>query len=176
MAKLQPLEDKDFAERKPYFDAGVHEVAIQAVRRGVMDNENKTEYVEFDVVGLQDEEASVRLWLSDKAAPYTLANLARIAVHNKESEADKQKVREAFKKITDTDQLDEKFLEKFVDMQCWILTEEDTNAPKPNGGFYLRNNLYSWEPKPKQITADDLTTANMKAGGTPVDNDDVPFK
>lgn len=170
MAKLQPLEDKDFAERQPYFGVGVHEVAIQAARRGQLDNANKTEYIEFDLMGLNDEQGSVRLWISEKAAPYTLANLGRLAVHNKKTEAEKQKIRDAFKKIVDTDQIDQAFLDKFVDMQAWILVEEDVNAPKPNGGFYTRTNLYSYEPKPKKTTVE-----SIMPGATKADDDDVPF-
>lgn len=176
MAKLQPLEDKDFDARKPYFGLGAHEVYIKAARRGQLDNENKTEYVEFDLLGEDDQEGNVRLWISEKAAPYTLARLGQIAVHNKDTEEEKQKVRDAFKKITDTDLIDQKFLDKFKDMQAWILVEEDTNAPKPNGGFYTRTNLYSYPPKPRQLSASDLTTDQMKQGGTPVNPDEVPFE
>lgn len=172
MAKVQPLEDKDFAERKPYFEAGVHEVFISGMTK--VEPETGAPYIEVEVLGKNDATDSIRVYISEKAAPYTLANLARIAVHNKDKEADKEKVREAFKKITDTDQLDAEFLAKFKDMQAWILTEEDTNAPKPKGGFYLRSSLYSWEPQAKTVTADDLTTKNMVAGGTPA-NDEVPF-
>lgn len=172
MVKVQ-LDEKDFAERKPYFGAGVHEVVITELKK--VEPESGAPYVEATVIGENDEKDAIRLYISEKAAPYTLSNLARIAVHNKETDAEKQKVRDAFTKITDTDQLDEKFLDKFKDMQAWILTEEDLNAPKPNGGYYLRSNLYSYVPKPRnasQMTAEQLVSDQNEK----VDTDEIPFK
>lgn len=169
------LDEKDFAERKPYFDAGVHEVYITDAKK--VEPENGAPYIEVTVVGEGDATDSIRNYISEKAAPYTLSNLARIAVHNKQTEADKQAVRDAFKKITDTDQIDQKFLDKFKDMQAWILTAEDTNGnQKPGGGYYLRSNLYSYEPKPKAPTADELVSDFKKQGATPVDVNEVPFE
>lgn len=170
MVKVQ-LEDKDMAERKPYFEAGVHEVYITDLK--AVKPESGAEYLEATVLGENDATDNIRLYISEKAAPYTLANLARIAVHNKEGETDKQAVREAFKKITDTDQLDEKFLGRFKDMQAWILTEEDLNAPKPNGGYYLRSSLFSYPPKPSNNAAK-ATTEQIK-NGEPIDLNEIPF-
>lgn len=173
MVKVQ-LDEKDFAERKPYFDAGVHEVVISGIEK--VEPKEGSPYINVTVTGLKDESTDIRCYISEKAAPYTLANFGRIAVHNQDSEPAKAKVRKAFQAVTDTDQLDQEFLDKLKDMQAWILVEEDFNAPKPNGGYYLRSKLYSWEPKPKKVTADDLTTDQIRNGAAPVDDDDVPFK
>lgn len=175
MAKLPPMEDKDFADRKPYFDEGVHEVYIKKATRG-SSPKTGSEYIEFDLLGENDEEGNVRLYLTEKTQERSRSILATIAVHNKQSDVEKQAVRDAFKKITDTDQLDDDFLKKFVDLQAWILTEQDTNAPKPNGGFYLRNNLYSYEPTPRTTATSPATTASQLLGGTDADLDEVPFK
>lgn len=176
MVKMSDMKDSDFEARKPYFGVGAHLVMIKGARADKSPNTG-SEFIEFDVVGTSDEEGTVRLYLTEKTADRSRSILGAIAVHNKQTEAEKQKVREAFKKITDTDQMtDKEFLAKFIDMEAWILTEEDTSAPKPNGGFYLRNNLYSYEPTPRKVTAEDLTTENMLKGGTEVDTDDVPFK
>ena len=171
------MEDKDFADRKPYFDEGVHEVIIDDFRRGTSTNTG-SEYIEFDLVGENDENGQVRLYLTEKTQERTRQILATIAVHNKESEADKEKVREAFKKITDTDQLDDAFLDKFKDMQAWILTTPNTSQPKPDGGFYLQNNLYGYKPTPKASITSPATTAEQLLGGTPVDanGEEIPFK
>jgi hypothetical protein len=163
------LSDKDFAERKPYFDVGVHEVFITEATK--VAPETGAPYIEVTVIGQNDETDNLRLYISEAAAPYTLANLARIAVHNAKDDAAKDKVREAFKKIDDTDLIDEKFLAKFKDMQAWILTKEDTTGQqKPNGGFYLRSQLYSWEPKaePSDINKD-------IENGKPIDVSEIPF-
>lgn len=163
------IDDKAFAPRKEYFGPGVHEVHITGATRGKTPNKG-TEYVEFELEG-EDGEGTATLWMSEKAAPYSIARMAQVAVHNKASETDKQKVRDAFMKITDSDEIDDKFLEKFEGMQAWILTEEDTSgAQKPGGGYYLRNNLYSYEPTVKKTTAEDIMP-----GGQSISTDDVPF-
>lgn len=175
MVKLDPMSDKDFEAHKAYFGVGSHVVLIKGAEAGKSPNTG-SEFLEFTVVGTNDEEGTVRLYLTDKTADRSRSILGAIAVHNKETEAEKQKVREAFKKITDTDQMtDADFLKKFIDMEAWILTEEDKSAPKPNGGYYLRNNLYSYEPTPRKTTAADYSTEDMLKG-EPVDADDVPFK
>lgn len=173
MVKMNEMEDKDFEPRKAYFAEGVHEVYITAMERGVSPN-TKSEYIEVSLLGEGDAEGSARLYLTDKTADRSRSILATIAVHNKGTDAEKQKVRDVFKKVTDTDQLDDKFLAKFKDMQAWILVEEDKSAPKPNGGFYLRTNLYSYEPKPRAKTADELVS-DITEGGEPVDLSEIPF-
>lgn len=170
MVKVQ-IEDKDLADRKPYFGAGVHEVYITEAK--VEKPEGKAPYIEVTVIGENDEKDDIRLYISEAAAPYTLSNLGRIAVHNKQDEKEKEGVRTAFKAITDTDQIDQKFLDKFKDMQAWILTEEDLGAPKPNGGYYLRSSLYSYKPTPRvpEMTPEQL----MSDQNEKIDLDEIPF-
>jgi hypothetical protein len=174
MVKMGEMQDKDFeAKGGKYFDAGVHEVYINDIKRGVAST--GSEFVEVEVTDKEAERtANTRLYLTDKTAERSRSILAGIAVHNKDTEADKQKVRDAFKKITDTDQLDDKFLSRLENMQAWISAEEDTSAPKPNGGFYLRYNLFSYEPKPRQQTAEQLV-ADLKNNSTPASTDNIPF-
>ena len=169
MVKMSEMTDKDFEARKPYFGVGVHEVILTGATTGEATTGSK--FIEFELLGENDEEGSVRLYLTEKTVERTRSILATIAVHNKDGEVEKQKVRDGFKKITDSDEmLTEKFLAKFKDMQAWILTEEDKSAPKPNGGFYLRNNLYSYEPKPRATTIQQDIE-----GGKPVDLSEIPF-
>jgi hypothetical protein len=59
-------------------------------------------------------------------------------------------------------------------MQAWIKTEEDLSAPKPNGGYYLRSQLYSYEPK-MDNGAKAMSTQTMLDTGTAADADEVPF-
>lgn len=172
MAKMPPMEDKEFEARGgQYFDAGVHEVFINKVSRGVSKAGN--EYIEFEVTDKDNERtARPRRYLSEAAAPHTRRELMNIAVHNKETEEQKQQVRDAFRNILDTDKFDQKFLDKFESMQAWIKAEEDLNAPKPNGGYYLKYDIYGYEPKQKKTTVEDIM-----GGGTPVDtgSDSIPF-
>lgn len=174
MTKMNPMDDKEFEDRKPYFEAGVHQVFIKGVSTGKTPNTG-SDYIEFKLLGAEDEEGTARAYVTDKSMDYTRSLLARIAVHNKSTEPEKQKVREAFKAINDSDQmLDPKFLEKFIDNEAWILVEEDKSSPKPNGGFYLRTSLYSYEPKARPQT-------NPNATGTITDNGkidltEIPFE
>lgn len=173
MVKVKPLEDKDFEARGKYFELGVHEVYITSFERGTTPNTG-SEFIEFGIVGENNEEDSVRLYLTEKAAEMTLKILGGIAVHNQDTEEKKQKVRQAFKDIDDTDKLTDKMLERFKDMQAWILTEEDMSSQKPNGGFYRRNRLFSYEPNPPK--AQTTTVEDLMGGGTKTDDGtEIPF-
>lgn len=174
MVKLNPMNDSDFETKGgQYFDAGVYEITITSAERGESKNTG-TPYAGFDVVGPDGQETNVRLYLSEKAAERSRSILGAIAVHNKKTDAEKDAVRKAFKAITDTDQIDEKFLQKFVDMKAWILVEEDTTgAQKPGGGYYLRSNLYSYEPTPRKAAQVDAFLKNDD--NEPVDPSKIPF-
>lgn len=167
---MEPMEDKDFGEFKPYFKEGVHEVYITGGKAGKSANSGSS-FVEFDIVGENGEEGNVRLYVTENSAKYTRRTLAGIAVHNKEKEEDKNKVKEFFKNLVDSDEMTKQpFLDKFKDNQAWIKVSQDLNSPKPNGGFYLRTSLYSY--KPKDDTAD-LTS--ITDGSKPVNLEDIPF-
>lgn len=172
MVKVQ-LTDEDLVERNNnYFAEGEHEVLITDAERGVTDSGK--EYVEFTVLGHGDEVDTARMWFTtDKAAKYTLSILAGIASHNKSSEADKQTVRDAFKKITDTDLVDDKFLEKFKDMDAFFTVYKSdrtyTTASGETRNSYDKN-IYGYMPKPRKVTAEQIMAAS-----TPVSSDDVPF-
>lgn len=175
MVKVNPLEDKDFESKAGnYFGVGVYEVQLVALKPVTPDS--GAPYINVTVRGEEDQEADLRLYISDAAAPYTIANLGRIAVHNQEGETKKQAIRDSFKKIDDTDKLTEKFLSNMVNMQAWILGEEDVKGKqKPNGGYYIRYNLYSYEPTPKKQTAADLVSDFISDGAQPASTDDIPF-
>lgn len=172
MAKLDPMTDADFEHKGgQYFDSGVHEVIITKAETG--QSKTGTPFIGFTVEGTEGQTTDVRLYLSEKAAPYTRSKLATIAVHNQTDEAGKEKARAAFKAITDTDQLIEpKFVQRFVDMQAWIDTYEDENAPNPNGGFYKRSDLFGYEPKHREPTG---AVQQMLKESEPVDPNEIPF-
>lgn len=175
MVKVNPMEDKDFEAKGNYFGVGVYEVLLEKLV--AVTPEKGSPYINVSVLGEEDQTTDIRLYTSEAAAPYTIANLARIAVHNKDTEEAKQKVRDTFKKIDDTDRLTDKFLANMEKMQAWIMGEEDTNAPKPNGGFYIRYSLYSYPPTPKKQTAADLVEQfKNDANSAPVDVSEIPFE
>jgi hypothetical protein len=109
-------------------------------------------------------------YLTEAATPYTMRNLQNILVHNAKTDADKDKVRDYFHKLNDTDELD---LKKFNGAQAWLtVTQSDRQFTRNDGttSYYSDYELTSWESKaPKPLTVDDL-------GGEPLlDLSDVPF-
>lgn len=176
MVKVNPLTDEDLKPRGggKWFDEGVYPVVITEAKRGKTDSGK--EYVQLDVLGEADQEGNARLWFTtDKAASYALSILAGIAVHNNEGEPAKQKVRDAFKKITDTDEIDAKFLARYKGMDAWVLVYEDTNGQqKPGGGYYKRTDIYGYQVQPRSTQA---TIESLFPGGEGVDDkDSIPFE
>lgn len=169
------LTDEDMKSRKSnnYFEEGVHEVIITKAERG--ETTGGKEYVEFTLLGQEDQEGTARLWFTtEKSAKYALGVLAGIAVHNKESEDEKEKVREAFKKITDTDQVDDKFLARFKNMDAWYSVYKSDRTYTAQDGSTRNSydkNIHSYQPKPK---AQDLLT-EFKTTGEVVSTDEIPF-
>lgn len=169
------LTDEDLAPRgeSNYFTEGVHEVLIEKAERGVHDGK---EYVEFTVKGENGETDTTRLWFTtEKSCKYALSILAGIATHNKESEADKQKVRDAFKQITDTDQVDDKFLKKFENDHAFFSvyksdTRTYTNAQGETKPSFDKN-LYGYKPNEKKDLVADAKAELQK----PIDLSEIPF-
>ena len=169
------MTDEDLATRTGgnYFSEGVHEVLIRKAERGT--TAAGKDFAEITVLGHDDEEGTARLWFSTEAgAKYALSILSGIAVHNREGDAAKEKARATFKAITDTDEVDDKFLARFVEMDAWFLVQKSggtyQNAEGETKDSYDRN-IYGYEPKMKPMTAEQLISS-----GTPVSTDDVPFK
>lgn len=169
------ITDEDMAPRNNnYFDEGVHEVVIAKAERGTTDNDK--DYVELTVQGQNEEEGTARLWFTTEAAGnYALSILAGIAVHNKESETDKQKVRDAFKKIDDTDLVDDAFLKKFVEMEAFYMVQMSDRTYVNNQGetknSYDRN-IYGYSPTMKTRVVEPTKNA---VNSDPVDLSDIPF-
>lgn len=170
------LTDEDMTTRKSnnYFEEGVHQVIITNAERG--ETTGGKEYVEFSLLGQEDQEGTARLWFTtEKSAKYALSVLAGIAVHNKETEEEKQKVREAFKKITDTDQVDNKFLDRFKNMDAWYSVYKSDRTYTAQDGSTKNSydkNIHSYQPKPKAQSILD----EFKATGEVVSTDEIPFE
>jgi hypothetical protein len=168
------LTDEDLAPRgeNNYFNEGVHEVLIDSAKRGKTDAGK--EYVEFIVKGENGESDTARLWFTtEKSCKYALSILAGIASHNKESEADKQKVRDAFKQITDTDQVDDKFLAKFENDHAFFTVYKSDRTYEKDGEtkHSYDKNIYGYSPKPKT----DLVANAMKQDTSNIDLSEIPF-
>ena len=172
--KLDAMIDDDFDKSDGnWFEPGVYKVLIESATRGKTDK--GTEYIEFKVLGEEDQTGKARKYITEKSAQYTRNFLAGIAVHNQTTEEEKQKVRDSFKKPLDTDTWTDKYLEKFKNFEAWIDVYEDENAPKSNGGFYKRTEIFHYEPKHRQPSSRSRI-ADMLNQATPVElSDDIPF-
>lgn len=170
------LTDEDLATRgdTKYFSEGIHEVAIVKAERG---KHNGKEYVEFKLEGENGETDTARLWFTtDKSAKYALSIMAGVAVHNKDSEAEKEGVRSAFKKITDTDQVDNKFLAKFEGMVAFFqVAKSDTRTYTDASGETKPSydkNIYGYRPKEKVDHIAEAKAEMLK----PIDPNEIPFE
>lgn len=169
------ITDEDMAPRSNnYFDEGVHEVRIDKVERGRTDGGK--DYVEFTVEGQNGESGTARLWFTtEPASNYALSILAGIAVHNKQTDAEKDKARTAFKAIKDTDIIDQKFLDKFVDMDAWYTVQQSDRTyinSKGETKYSYDKNIYGYEPK---LKARPVTAEQLASVSEPIDDDEIPF-
>lgn len=172
MVKIN-LTDEDL-DRTPgnYFTEGVHKVKIDSIERDNMDDGRA--FLTVKVTGEDDQEGTARLWLhTEGGAKYSLSILSGIVSHSKKTEADKAKVRESFKAINDTDELDSKFLARFKGLEAWYEVEKTdrtyTNADGETKNSYNRN-VYGYEPKPKKVTVEDIM-----GGAESISSNDIPF-
>lgn len=171
------LTDEDLAPRgnNNYFKEGEHEVLIVKAERGT--TSGGKDYVEFTVMGHNDETDTARLWFTtEKSCKYALSIMAGIASHNKQTEAEKQKVREAFKAIQDTDVIDDKFLEKFKDMDAFFTVYKSDRTYTGTDGSTKNSydkNIYGYMPAPR-LTASPSTPSPLE-GSQPIDLSEIPF-
>ena len=167
------LTDEDLATRgdRNYFAEGEHEVLIEKAERGTTDAGK--EYVEFSVLGHADERDTARLWFTtDASAKYAMSIMAGIAVHNKQTDADKTATRNAWKAITETDKIDAKYLANFKDKDAFFTVHKsDRTYTTPSGEvkFSYDKNIYGYMPKPKATTIqqDILAGPSVDPTGTP---------
>ena len=161
------LTDEDLATRgdRTYFAEGEHEVLIEKAERGTTDAGK--EYVEFSVLGHADERDTARLWFTtDASAKYAMSIMAGIAVHNKQTEAEKASVRTAWKSITDTDKIDAKYLANFKDKDAFFTvhqSERTYTTPSGETRHSYDKNIYGYMPKPKATTVQQDILAAMPA-------------
>lgn len=178
MVKIN-LTDEDLATRgtSNYFSIGEHEVLIQKAERGT--TADGKDYVEFTVLGQDDESDTARLWFTtEKASIYAMSIMSGIAVHNRKTDAEKKTARDAIKAIKDTDLVDAKFLAKFVNMDAFYSVYQSTRTYTGKDGsqkFSYDKNIYGYAPNPRKTTAADLIN-DFKANGEAVNVAEIPFE
>lgn len=166
--KLTPeiLEGVD-QQPKKYFDIGTHKVVIGLINSGTTDNGK--EYLEFTVFDSEDNDriGTARLWFSsDKAAKYSISIISGIFVHNT-AEEKRDALKDALKKLTDTDALLEIAQKKLIGKEAFYVVEEDPVRTYTNKDGEtmpsINRNIYGYEMKStKKITPEEQ--AEIDAG------------
>lgn len=175
MVKVNMTED-DLKERTMgnWFNYGVYPVVIEEAKRDT--NKNGKDFISLKVLGENDEEAVVQLWVTtENAAKISLATLSAIGVHNQTTDAEKKKVRDAFLAIDDTDKVTDKFLSAFKGKEAWI--DVRAGNPNPNGGYYKEFRIFSFEPTHKYDAREGANAplTDVLANAEDYPEDDVPF-
>jgi len=148
MKNIKFTEDHKKEVNTNYFEEGIHEVTIGEVTFD--ETQDGKPFVEFVVLGENDEEGKARMWFTtDAAINFTLGRLRGIFVHNT-PEAKKEEVRRKFDAVEDSKAL-ERACQSLVGKKCWYTvyksdrTYQDAEGNVKNS--YDRN-IYHYEPKP----------------------------
>lgn len=128
---------------------GVHKVKIGAIEHGL--TENDKEYVEFTVLGENEEEDTARVWFtSQKAANYSFNICRSIYVHNAPKDK-KDAARDQFDALEDAEAMVKLMNEKLIGGECWF-----TKYPSPDRTYQaadgsirksIDKNVYGYEPR-----------------------------
>jgi|GEM_PF-1308175 hypothetical protein len=155
--KIFKITEEDLVEQN-FFREGVHEVIITSAE--FFETDDQKIYLELGIMGSNDEQDTARLYFTDGAKKISLDTIRKILVHNAPDEETKDKIREAYKKITNLAQLNP-FVLRLVDKQAWLKIEKSdkTYTSKETGEIkhsYNRN-IYGFEPKMKTTPSESKT-------------------
>lgn len=151
-----------------WFGFGVHKVKIGLIE--LRETDDGKEFVEFTLLGDNDEEDTARMWLtSDKAVNFSFNVCRQIYVHNA-PEAAKDAARDTMDAVKDTKELVEKLNEKLIGGECWFTKYLDpTRTYEAADGTTkqsVNKNVYGYEPK---LRADLMPKDVQASGNTAVD-------
>lgn len=159
-----------------YFEEGIHKVKIAAINLGKTQGEEK-EFMEFDVLGENGEEASARIWFTtDKAIRYSFNVVKSIFLHNCSTEEKKEKMRKLLDGVTSTEQLAKVAQEALIGKEAFYSTFKSAtrtyvDADGETKASYDRN-ITGWEPQVKKITPPETIEPVTETGP---DGQEVPF-
>lgn len=132
-----------------WFGFGVHEVTIGEVSEGETDS--GTDYIEFTLLGDNQEEDTARVWLTEKSEKYSFRTLKDIYVHCA-PEAKKEEARKSFDEAADSTAVVE-LLQNCIGAKIWF-----TKYPDPKRSYVnqagetkpsINKNVYGYAPKPR---------------------------
>lgn len=163
-------EDKQVSDFTPgnYLGFGVHEVTIGQIEAGTTDADK--EFVEFTVLGPNQEEDAARCWFVGGAANISFNTMRQIYVHcapeDKKTEAGL-----AFDSVADSDEA-VTLMQKCVGKKCWFTKYQDpTRTYVGKDGVTRKSvnkNVLGYEPKlredllPKDAQKDALNAMEGK--------------
>lgn len=155
--KTFKITEEDLVEQN-FFREGVHEVIITSAE--FFETDDKKIYLELGIMGSNDEQDTARLYFTEGAKKISIDTIRKILVHNASDDETKDKIREAYKKITNLAQLSP-FVLRLVDKQAWLKIEKSdkTYTSKETGEIkhsYNRN-IYGFEPKMKTTLSESRT-------------------
>lgn len=170
------FNDEHKQEQGNYFGEGIHKVKIMTVIGGTTDAGK--EFIEFTVVGDNDEEGSARVWFTtDKAIRYSFNTIRGIFVHNA-MKGKEEAAREMVNAVKDTDELVELCNKVLIGKEAYYTVEKSdykyTNAAGEEKQGYNRN-ISGYEPKPKptQQSGNEAVDSTF-GGGEVMDSNDIP--
>ena len=139
------------------------------------ETEGGKEYVEFTVIGKNEEEDTARVWFTTPAATnYSFNVIRQIIVHNTKEE-NKDKARKAVDAVKTTQELVDLLNEKCLGGELWFTKYYNpTRTYENKAGETKRSvdkNVYGYEPKEKPELMGDQ--GEIKAADLP---EDEPFE
>jgi hypothetical protein len=148
-----------------WFGFGVHEVTIGEVTEGQTDS--GTDFIEFTLLGDNQEEDTARVWLTEKSEKYSFRTLKDIYVHCA-PEAKKDAARKSFDAAEDSTAVVE-LLQNCLGKKIWF-----TKYPDPKRTYEasdgtikksINKNIYGYAPKLRE----DLMPQQDKVANVDVD-------
>lgn len=178
---MTAIPDEAKVELDQYFEEGIHEVKIQ----GITLEDEGTERFEVGVKGKNGEQATVRMYLTEKAMKYTIDNLRKIVVHNTPDKLKKDAARDEVNACKTTEELLGLLQKKLENADCWyskFKNGQQYQAVDKDGTEVTRDSydtrLSSFEPTPpKNVVTAQKAAAVVGGGEITKDNlGEFPFK
>ena len=148
--KTFKITEEDLVEQN-FFREGVHEVIITSAE--FFETDDKKIYLELGIMGSNDEQDTARLYFTDGAKKISIDTIRKILVHNAPDDETKDKIREAYKKITNLAQLNP-FALRLVDKQAWLKIEKSDKTETGEIKHSYNRNIYGFEPKMKAVPSE----------------------
>ena len=176
MADFNADDKKEITQTAGFYEEGVYTIKIVDVTGGVTDK--GSEYFEFEVVGNNGEEGTVRTYFTDAAKPYSFNTIRNIFVHNT-PEKNKEIIKKSVEDCANTTDL-LTLCEALRGKDAWLLVQKtgDTYTNPKTGKVYdnLNRNIYGYAPKftpsAKAPTATQ-TSSDIMGGGEEITSENV---